>query len=235
VAWSIVSAGASVIRPVSWKADLAAVVLAALALVLWPPIRPAVFGAAFAVACPLWYTLLAGTARSGNLFGLALIVVAAAGAMVAVAAAGIGMALRRFHLPAWAPAVPLIAAVVVLVAAKATESSRADAQFSALVRFFDRLDAAERSYAAGPPARGFTCNGPDLPSITGIDWRTDYNLGGFDRNQGPYEGYWIVLRCEPAARPSFYSVTAMPTSGVGPMVTWDSRSGRMSIGRGTLH
>lgn len=215
VVFNAVSAGASVIGPVSWRSGLTAVFLMALGLVLWPPIQPALFAMGFAGACPLWFTLLAGTARSSNLFGLGVIIVAVAGLMVAIAAAGIGTALRRWRMPPWIPVVPLIAAVVLLIATGAIQSGESDVQLSEFSRFVERLDAADQSYAAGPPSRGFTCNGPDLPSITDIDWRADYNLGGTEKNQGSYAGYWVILRCEPVWRPSFYTVTAMPSSGSG--------------------
>lgn len=212
-----------VIGSVSWKAGLFAAFLAVLGLVLWPPIRPVLFGSVFAVACPLWYTIHSGGARTSNLFGLALILLAAASVLVTLAAVSIGVVLRRFRLPTWTPAAPLIAAIVMLLAAGAINSKKAAAQYSDLTRFMQRLDVAESSFAAGPPFRGFTCNGPDLTSITGIDWHTDDDLGGTDRNKGTYAGYWITLWCAPSAQPSYYSVTATPISGIGEPLTYDSR------------
>jgi hypothetical protein len=124
-----------------------------------------------------------------------------------------------------------VAAVIVLGGAGVVRQNQSNSEAAQMQEFLKQLDVAERSYAAGPPARGFTCDGPNLTSVRGIEWRTDAGLGGIDRNQGLYGGYWIVLRCEPVARPSYYTVTASPASGFGARIVYDSRSGQGGMSR----
>jgi hypothetical protein len=216
--------------PPEWTLTLFAGFLFALALALWPRIHPLWYGAALPPGFFVWCFIMAGAGRSGNLFGLAVIIFFLAGALIGGAAALCGWLARRWPLPRWAPAVPLLAACLIVILGQQLAARKAGGETTAIRTLLGQIRAAEQSYAAARPDRAYTCNGPDLRSIAGIDWHTDYNLGGFDRNQGQYADYWIRLHCPPSADPSFVTVTADALWPGGPHFTFDSRSGAIAPG-----
>ncbi len=177
------------------------------------------FFVAFAIASPLWYPLLVGAARSSNLFGLALIGITTIATLIVLVAASAGAAIRWIGAPQWTPAIAVMAAIVVLVASGAMKSTEAAAQYSSVSQSLQRLNAYEQAYAAGPPFRGFTCNGPDLTPLTEIHWQANHNLGGTERNQGSYAGYWICAPLRSCCAAVFYTVPAMTAVGAARTTT----------------
>jgi hypothetical protein len=222
------AAAASGAPVIGWKISLVAAFLFALAIALCRPLRPAPYAGALAPAFAPWYFLLAGATRSSNLFGLALILVGFGGVAVAVSVALLAAFARRRQLPAWIPAVPAAAAALLLMAGWQSARSGARVQSVRILALLQQIQAAEQAYAAASPSHGYTCNGPDLSSVKGVDWRADYNLGGADRNQAEYDGYWILLRCEPAAHSTWVTATATALWQGGPVVAYDSRRGTIA-------
>jgi hypothetical protein len=169
--------------------------------------------------------VLSAASPFGNLFGLVLFILLLCGAVVGLTSALCGWFVRRWSLPAWAPAALIVAACVVIVLGQANQARNADNETTAIIGFLQQIAAAEGAYAAARPDHAYTCNGPDLASSSDIAWRTDYNLGGMDRNQAEHGQYWLTLRCQPAAHSSWFTATAAALWQGGPRFTFDSRSG----------
>jgi hypothetical protein len=185
---------------------------------LWPPIHPLIYGAILVPSFPAAYFVLAGDSRSGNLFGLALMVFFGYGAVIGVLAAVCGYFVRRLHFAPWIFVVPMGAAfVVVLVTAiNARQAS------SAIVDRLQEIRRAEEAYAATRPDHAYTCNGPDLV-LRGIEWRADTSLGLIEQSQGRVKGYWISLRCQPSVHPRWFNIAAISIgANGGPRLTLDS-------------
>jgi hypothetical protein len=205
--------------PLEWKVALIASTLFALGIALCPPIEPLYFGVAFIPAVPLWYAALAGSARSSNLFGLALIVFTIGGVIAAVVA-GLGATLaRHWRLPGWAPAGPLLIGAALLVFARVDTTRAAAADANKIAALLGRIAAAEKDYAEAHPGAGYTCNAPtaDLP------WRANAALGGIERNEVEVGQYWLHITCEPAAHPTWFKITARGLWAGGPVLDYDSR------------
>jgi len=205
--------------PIEWKVALIASTLFALGIALCPPIEPLYFGVAFIPAVPLWYAALAGSARSSNLFGLALILFTIGGVIAAVVA-GLGATLaRHWRLPVWAPIGPLFVGAGLLVFARidTTRAAAVDAQkMSTLIQ---RIAAAEKDYAAAHPGAGYTCDAP----VGDVPWRANTALGGVERNEAQVGQYWVHVTCEPAAHPTWFTITARGLWAGGPVLDYDSR------------
>jgi len=205
--------------PLEWKVVLLASALFALGIALWPPIEPLYFGIAFIPAVPLWYAALAGSARSSNLFGLALILFTIGGVIAAVVA-GLGATLaRHWRLPVWAPIGPLVigAALIVFARIDAARAAADDAQKMAVL--LQRIATAEKDYIAAHPAAGYNCDAP----IADVPWHASTALGVVERNEAQVGQYWVHLTCEPAAHPTWFKITARGLWAGGPVLDYDSR------------
>jgi hypothetical protein len=207
-----------------WRTELAAAFLFALGVALWRPIHPWLYGSVLVASFPLAAVLLSANSPFGNLFPL-LFLLLLSGAVVGVLAALCGWFARRWSLPAGTPAAPIAAAFLLVILGQANQVSNADDEALAIVGFLQQIGTAEKAYVADHPDHGYTCNGPDLRSLSDIAWRTDYNLGGPDRNQAKHGDYWITLYCQPAAHSSWFTATAAAAWKGGPRFTFDSRSG----------
>lgn len=206
--------------PLGGKTKLVAAFLFALGVALWRPLHPLLYGVALAPSFAVWFFILSGSARSGNLFGLGFIVLFLSGTIIGGSAGLCGWLARRWSFPSWISAAPIPAACLLVVFGQQYETHKANQATSEIVTFLQQIRVAEETYAAARPDHAYTCNGPDLPSVTGIEWRTDYNFGGIDRNQGDRDGFWITLRCEPHT----FRATAAALWPGGPRFTLDSRS-----------
>jgi hypothetical protein len=218
-------AAGSASPPLGWHTELAAAFLFAFGVALWQPIHPWLYGVALVPSIPLAFVVLSAASPKGNLFGLVLFFFLLSGAVVGLTAALCGWFARRWRLPAWSPSAPIFAAFLLLVIVQANQRSNADNETTAISGFLQQIGAAEGVYAAARADHAYTCNGPDLTSLSGIAWRTDYNLGGVDRNQAEHGIYWITLHCQPAAHSSWFTATAAALWLGGPRFTFDSRSG----------
>lgn len=208
-----------------------AVSLSAFAVALLPPIHPLIFGLAFIPAVPIWLAVLAGPARSGNLFGLALIFSTTAGVAVALVACLAATLARRRRLPAWTPAAPLLAGFALLALASLRARAGVDAETARLPVLLERIAAAEKDWAAAHPGRGFHCDGPDVAPIDGLDWRADAALGTVERNQAAFGHYWIRMSCDVSGRPAWFAITATPGWQGGVTLVYDSRTGVVKLTR----
>jgi len=206
--------------PLGWKTQLASAFLFALGVALWRPIHPLLYGVALAPSFAVWFFILSGSARSENLFGLGFIVLFLSGAIIGGSAGLCGWLARRWSFPSWISAAPISAACLLVIFGQQYQAQKANQATSEIMAFLQQIRAAEQTYAAARPDHAYTCNGPDLPSVTGIEWRTDYNFGGIDRNQGEHNRFWVTLRCEPRA----FRATAAALWPRGPRFTLDSRS-----------
>lgn len=215
------AAAASSSPALGWKPAITASFLFALGIALCKPVDPILYGAGLAPSFAVWFYIFAGSARSGNLIGLVLIGLFVSGVCIGLAAGLIGWFVRRWPVPGWTPAVPILAAFIVLVVFTLRDSAEASQGTAKVAAFLQQIRDAEQSYAAGRADHAYTCNGPDLPSVKGIDWRTDYNFGGTDRNQGEHDRFWVVLRCSPGD----VRATASALWPGGPRFTFDSRTG----------
>jgi len=205
--------------PLEWKIALAASSLFALGIALWPPIEPMYFGVAFIPAVPLWYAALAGSARSSNLFGLALILFTVGG-VVAGVVAGLGATLaRHWRLPAWAPLGPLLVGIALIFVARIDTARTAADDAQKMTALFQRIAAAEKNYAAAHPGIGYSCDAP----VADVPWRANPQLGGVERNEAQVGQYWVHLTCEPAAHPTWFKITARGLWAGGPVLDYDSR------------
>ena len=205
--------------PLEWKIALAASSLFALGIALWPPIEPMYFGVAFIPAVPLWYAALAGSARSSNLFGLALILFTVGG-VVAGVVAGLGATLaRHWRLPAWAPLGPLLVGIALIFVARIDTARTAADDAQKMTALFQRIAAAEKDYAAAHPGIGYSCDAP----VADVPWRANTQLGGVERNEAQVGQYWVHLTCEPAAHPTWFKITARGLWAGGPVLDYDSR------------
>jgi hypothetical protein len=215
------SAGAP---PAGWQATLVTAFLAALGVALWRPVSPVYFGSALIAAAPVWCAVLAGNARSSNLFGLALMFVAVAGVIVGVSVGFAATLIRHWPVPSWAPVPPLAAAALLIPLARL--SGQADA--SSAARLLLEIARAESEYAAAHPDRGYSCEGPELP-LQRLDWRAAGSLGTTERNEAQYGRFLIQLRCEASARPSYFTASAIAAWAGGPRYTFDSRRRAIEI------
>lgn len=214
--------------PIASKIALGAASLFALGIALLPAIDPLFFGVAFIPAVPIWYSVLAGAARSTNLFGLALILMTMGGVVAAMAAGFGATLLRHWPLPQWAPALPLAAAGLMVAFAwqhQTIEAADGATRVAALLR---RIASAENVYAAARPTGGYTCNGSELGAIDGVDWQANPSMGTQERNQALYAGYSIRLACPASARPTSFRVIADATWAGGPRFTYDSETGAVT-------
>jgi hypothetical protein len=214
-------AAASSSPALGWKPTITASFLFALGIALFRPVDPVLYGASLAPSFAVWSYIFAGAARSGNLICLTLIISFVLGVSLGLAAGLLGWFIRRLSVPSWSPAAPMLAAFLVIVVFSLRDSAEGSDETTKIVAFLQQIRDAEQSYAAGSPDHAYTCNGPDLPSIRGIEWRTDYNLGGTNRNQGEHDRFWIVLRCSPGE----VRATASALWPSGPSFTFDSRTG----------
>jgi hypothetical protein len=205
--------------PIEWKVALAASALFALSVALWPRIEPLYFGVAFIPAVPLWYAALAGSARSSNLFGLALILFTIGGVSAAVIA-GLGATLaRHWRLPVWAPAGPLVVGIALIVFARIDSTRAAADDAQKIAALLQRIAAAEKDFAAAHPGGGYSCDAP----VADVPWRANTALGGIERNEAQVGQYWVHLTCEPAAHPTWFQITARGLWAGGPVLNYDSR------------
>jgi hypothetical protein len=218
-------AAGSASPPLGWHTALAAAFLFAFGVALWQPIHPWLYGVALVPSIPLAFLVVSAASPSGNLFPLVLFFLLLSGTIVGLTAALCGWFARRWRLPAWTPSAPIFAAFILVVLGQANQGSNADNETTAIIGFLQQIGAAEGAYAAARPDHAYTCNGPDLASLSDIAWRTDYNLGGVDRNQAEHGHYWITLHCQPAAHSSWFTATAAALWQGGPRFTFDSRSG----------
>jgi hypothetical protein len=218
------AAGAAAL-PLSWHTQLAAGFLFAFGVALWRPILPWLYGIVLVPSVPLAFLVLSAASTSGNLFGLVLFFLLFSGAVVGPPAALCAWFARRWGLPDWAPAAPILAACLLIVVGQANRASKAENENSEIIGLLQQIGAAEGAYAAARPDHAYTCNGPDLPSLSALAWRTDYNLGGVDRNEAQHGDYWITLHCQPAAHSSWFTATAAALWPGGPRFAFDSRSG----------
>jgi hypothetical protein len=215
------AAAATSSPPLGWIPTIGASFLFALGIALWRPLDPVSYGASLAPSFAIWFYIFAGAGRSGNLVGLVLIGLFVSGACIGLAVALIGWLIRRRSVPRWMPVAPILAAFITIVVFSFRDSAAGSEGTAKIVTFLQQIRDAEQSYAAGRADHAYTCNGPDLPSIRGIEWRTDYNLGGPDRNQGEHDRFWVVLRCSPGE----IRATASALWPSGPRFTFDSRTG----------
>jgi hypothetical protein len=218
-------AAGSAVLPLGWNAQLAAGFLFAFGVALWQPILPWLYGIVLVPSIPLAFLVLSGGSPSGNLFPLVMFFLLFSGTIVGLPAALCGWFARRWRLPAWTPAAPIFAACLLIVVGQANQESKAANETPEIIGLLQQIGAAEGAYAAARPDHAYTCNGPDLPSLSDLAWRTDYNLGGADRNEAEHGDYWITLRCQPAAHSSWFTATAAALWPGGPRFAFDSRSG----------
>jgi hypothetical protein len=208
--------------PIEWKVALLASAIFALGVALWPPIEPLYFGVAFIPAVPLWYAVLAGSARSSNLFGLALILFAIGGVIAGVIA-GLGATLaRHWRLPAWAPIGPLVIALALIVFARIDTTRAAADDAQKMATLLKRIAAAEQEYAATHPGLGYKCDAP----LAEVPWRANTALGGIERNEAQVGQYWLHLTCESAGHPTWFKITARGLWAGGPVLDYDSRKAK---------
>jgi hypothetical protein len=215
------AAAASSSPPLGWISTIGASFLVALGIALCRPFDPVSYAASLAPSFAIWFYIFAGAARSGNLVGLVLIGLLLSGVCIGLAVSLIGWFIRRWSVPRWIPAAPILAAFVVIVVFSVHDSATGSEGTAKIVTFLQQIRDSEQSYAAGRADHAYTCNGPDLHSISGIEWRTDYNFGGTDRNQGEHDRFWVVLRCSPGE----VRATASALWAGGPRFTFDSRTG----------
>ena len=90
-----------------------------------------------------------------------------------------------------------------------------------IISVLKEIRQAEIAYAAGGNGRGYTCNGPDLRGLTGIEWRANTALGTLEKNVGQTEGHWIFLQCDASAHPKSFNIRAIPSGG-GAEIALDS-------------
>ena len=187
---------------------------------MWPRIHPLIYSAMLVPSFPAVYFVLAGHSRSGNLFGLVLIMFFGYGAVIGMLAAVCGYFVRRLHFAPWISVVPMGAAFVVVVVTAMVTNVNAREASSAVVDRLQEIRRAEEAYAAARPDHAYTCNGPDL-GLKGIEWRA--NTGLTEQSQGRVKGYWIYLRCESSGHPRWFNIgaTSIGASG-GPRFTLDS-------------
>lgn len=160
------------------------------------------------------------TLHPGNLAGLAFWASVLPGVVVAAAVGIVGSLLRQLTLPDWVP-YAFVGCGVIAFAALAAGSRYATAKHAAeIVDRLQEIRSAELAYAAHDPARGFTCNGPDL-STPGIAWRASTTLGTRDKNEAPVDGYWIYLNCETSAHPRSFVIRAFSTEGTREQLSLD--------------
>jgi hypothetical protein len=211
--------------PLDWHFGVASGFLFALGVALWRPIHPWLYGAALVPGFPLAYLLVAAAWPFGNLFPLVLFLVFLGSAIVGMSAALCGWFARRWNLPAWTPAAPIFAACFLLVVSQAGREIGVDNETPEIFAFLQKVGAAERAYAAARPDHAYTCDGPDLATLPGVEWRVNHAMGGGDRNEVPHGDYWITLRCEPAGHTSWFVATARALWQGGPQYEFDSRVG----------
>ena len=169
-----------------------------------PPPRTSQRNLAFSYC--IWVTIvtIAISGTTGNLFGLGVIMALVGGVTVAIPAGSLAWLMRRWSLPPWVPAVPIVAACLIT----AYDRVAAQQEVGAMPGNLEEIRRAERAYAGGRTDHTYTCNGPDLPGLTGIKWRTADNSDGSHHSEGEYKGFWIVLSCAPSEHPTYFSVHA---------------------------
>jgi len=214
--------------PVGAKVLFLVSLLFALGVCLWRPIHPMVFGGLLGPAAALWWCVIAGASRSGNLFGLTLIAVFVVALGIGATAGSIGLIAISRGFPSWIPLASVGAGAALLVFAWMSGALRAIDEDRAIDGYLRKIATAESVWAAGTPDRTYTCDGPNLKGVPGIAWRTDYNLGGPLRNQGEHGHYWITLTCEPAGHVTWFMARAAALFPGGPRLSFDSRSGEIS-------
>jgi hypothetical protein len=205
-----------------WAAMLGTFLIA-LGACLTQAIQPMIFGLLLGpgFAIDLW--VMAGQRRSGNLMGLGLMLIFGFGLAIGVVAGIAGWAVRRRPVRAWIPVACVVAGILVILAGAIQDRLMAASDTERIGGFLREIGRAEEAYAAARPDHVYTCDGPALAGPPGIEWRTDYNLGGPLRNQGEHDRFWITLTCQPSARPQWFIARALAMWPNGPSVTWDSR------------
>src|SRR5262249_770015 len=197
--------GSAPLDALHWSFLVAASFLFALGVCLWRPIDPLIFGPMLVLSIPGTLFFFAGGFRSGNLFGLVLGVTLIYALIVVVSSAICGLVLRRRYSQKWLPVVA-IASALTIVAAGAIKAARES--MAILVRL-QEIFRAEQVYAGEHPNHSYTCSGPELPGLSGIEWSAaSPSLGLTEKSRGRVDGYWITLQCPPSAHPKTFIIRA---------------------------
>jgi len=197
--------------------------LVALAVSLLRPISPWVYGVTVSVAFGLVPFVAVAVTHSqwGNLGALAVFFAIGFGLLVGVPVAVIGSLLRLLRLPHWTPIAPAGAALCLSGLTQVMTRTEVSDQSIRIISVMKEIRQAEIAYAAGGNGRGYTCNGPDLRGLTGIEWSANTALGTPEKNVGQTEGHWIFLQCDASAHPKSFNIRAIPSGG-GAEIALDS-------------
>lgn len=194
-------------RPVGAAVLIAGFVFV-LAVSLWEPISPPVYGLSI-VAGFLTAGCLFSLVSSGNLVGLAVIVVVLYGFVVGIAVSVFGLLLRRLtRLHRWLPLGLLIAVAAFSLAANLGLWWSQREHTRKIVAVVEQIRRAELTYAASQSDHHFTCNGTDLPGIENIKWKANEDLGLQEKSQSYIEDHWVSLKCDTSANSRWVEIAA---------------------------
>jgi hypothetical protein len=186
-------------------------ILFATAIASWRPIVPTAYGLTVAITFyGASYLILAS--RPGNLAGLVLFFSTVFGIVIGVCTAALAILIRQLLFPAWFP-LAVVGVALMLAAASYARTARVHTdQENEIVSHLQSIRKAELAYAATRADHAFTCNGPDLPGLSEINWTPEAAVGTMRRNQARIAGHWVLLECEWSAQPHSFRVRAIRSS-----------------------
>lgn len=194
-------------RPLALAILLASYVFM-LAVSLFKPISPLVYGLSIIAAFVLVSAVLYLIFSSSNLIGLAVIVLAAYGFLMGLTVALFGSILRALLLPRWVPLGLLIAVAAFSLGVNVWLLWTQHKHSRRIVALVEEIRRAEVAYAATQPDHSFTCNGPDLPGLKNIEWKANEQVGLQEKNQTYIEDHWLDLNCEASAHPQWLYISS---------------------------
>ncbi len=196
----------------SWAVLLILEILLCGAFTSWKPAVAWVYGVSVFVAfCGIGRILVA--THPGNLAPIALFVFVCFGGFVAVVSTSVGLILRKLSTPEWTLLVLLGLGLALGVLSYGSILSHHSREARDIVAQLQKIRGAERQYAQTRVDRAFTCNGPDLPGLSGYAWRANAELGTTTKNEARIGSYWVYLECEASSTPHFFSLRARSTAG----------------------
>jgi len=144
------------------------------------------------------------------------------GPMIGISAALFGRFIQSRTPPRWFPAIPMLAAILLGIFDPGDSKYPVPAAVTNLVAEIRRAGVA---YAAADKGHAYTCAGPGLPALKGIQWWAESDFGTTEPNPGYVGKLRISLGCQAAAHPSWFVAEVGDFGDSAAWVRFDSKTG----------